>query len=137
MKKKCLITVLIIIFLGINLYTAFLTFLDYLAEYKTIVISNQESYISKEIKEHFNIDYDITRVTFYTGIPDGYYLIVYDNENISKEYFEDNHEDSNIYDYFKNVKADIPQHLKYLVIEIIIECIIIYFLVKKRNNTNC
>ena len=63
--------------------------------------------------------------------------IVYDNKNISKEYFEDNHEDSNIYDYFKNVKADIPQHLKYLVIEIIIEFIIIYFLVKKRNNTNC
>ena len=43
---------------------------------KTIKISNQNSYISKEIKEHFDIDYDIKKVKFYSGFPDGYYLDV-------------------------------------------------------------
>ena len=51
MNKKCVIVFIIIISIIINLYTGFLVFLDYLAEYRTIEISNQSSYISKEIKE--------------------------------------------------------------------------------------
>ena len=61
MNKKCVIVFIIIISIIINLYTGFLVFLDYLAEYRTIEISNQSSYISKEIKEHFDIDYDIKK----------------------------------------------------------------------------
>ena len=121
MKEK-----IILIFLTINLYTGFLTFLDYIAEYKTIKIENQNDYITKEIKEHFNINYDIKKVTFWGGIPDGYYLKVYNNMNQVQTVFEDNHEDSEIYDYFRDIKADIPSHLFYLIIEIIIEIIIIY-----------
>ena len=70
MKKKIILTILILIFLIINLYTSFLTFLDYIAEYKTIRIENQNEYIAKEIKEHFDINYDIKKVTFWGGIPD-------------------------------------------------------------------
>ena len=44
MKKKIILTILILIFLIINLYTSFLTFLDYIAEYKTIRIENQNEY---------------------------------------------------------------------------------------------
>ena len=29
----------------------------------------------------FNIDYNITKVTFQSGIPDGYYLDIYDENN--------------------------------------------------------
>lgn len=132
MNKKWIIVFLIVIFIIVDLYTAFLTFLDYLAEYKTIEILNQNSYISKEIKEHFDIDYDIKKVKFYSGIPDGYYLEIYDLYNECHHEFEDNHEDSKIYDYFKNIKADTPIHLKYLIIEIMIELIIIVILEKMK-----
>lgn len=131
MKEKIFLIVLILIFLIINLYTGFLIFLDYLAEYKTIKIENQDDYIVKEIKEHFDINYNIKKVTFWSGIPDGYYLKIYDKTNQVKKVFEDNHEDSEIYDYFRDVKADIPVHLLYLIIEIIIE-IIIFSIIRKK-----
>lgn len=134
MNKKCVIVFIIIISIIINLYTGFLVFLDYLAEYRTIEISNQSSYISKEIKEHFDIDYDIKKVKFYPGFPDGYYLDIYDLQNECHHEFEDKHEKSEIYDYFKNIKADTPKNLKYLIIEIMIELSIIGILekIKKR-----
>lgn len=125
MMKKFLYVIMIIVFVVIDLYTAFLAFLDHLAEYKTIKTNNQESYIVKEIKEHFKIDYDIKKVRFLAGIPDGYYLDIYNEENQVQRVFADNHEESDIFDYFRNVKADIPQHLIYLVIEIILEGIVI------------
>lgn len=125
MKKIVLLILIIIFFIIIDFFTGFLVFIDYLKELKTIKIENQGDIIVQEIKEHFNIDYNITRVTFQSGIPDGYYLKIYDEGNNVKEVFEDNHEDSEIYDYFRNEKADIPKHLIYLVIELIIEFIII------------
>ena len=48
MKKKFLYVILITIL--VDLYTAFLAFIDYLASYKTIEIHNQESYIVKKLK---------------------------------------------------------------------------------------
>ena len=136
MRKKFLYVIVIILFVLINLYTAFLAFIDYLAEYKTIEIDNQESYIAKEIKEHFKIDYDIKKARFLAGIPDGYYLDIYNKENQVQRVFEDNHEESDIYDYFRNVKADIPQHLIYLVIEIMFELIVIV-IIQISNKRNC
>ena len=47
MNKKCVIVFIIIISIIINLYTGFLVFLDYLAEYRMIEISNLSSYFSK------------------------------------------------------------------------------------------
>ena len=126
MKKKSLYVILITLFILVDLYIAFLAFIDYLAGYKTIEIDNQESYIVKEIKEHFKIEYDIKKVRFLAGIPDGYYLDIYNKENQVQRVFEDNHEESNIYDYFRNVKEDVPQHLIYLTVAIIFELIVIY-----------
>lgn len=128
MKKKILYVILIIIFVLVDLYTAFLAFIDYLAGYKTINTDNQEAYIVKEIKEHFKIDYNINKVRFLAGIPYGYYLDIYNEENQVERVFEDNHEDSEIYDYFRNVKADMPQHLIYLIIEILLELLVIFII---------
>lgn len=128
MKKKTLYIILIILFLLAELYTAFLTLIDYLAEYKTIKIYNQESYIAKEIKEHFNIDYNIEKVRFYAGFPDGYYLDIYNEENQIQRVFEDNHKESNIFNYFRNIKPDIPPYLNYLIIEIMIELLVIFMI---------
>lgn len=131
MKKRVLLILIIIFFIIIDFLTGFFVFIDILKELKTIKVESQGEGIVQEIKEHFNIDYNITKVIFQSGIPDGYYLEIYDENNNVKEVFEDNHEDSEIYDYFRNEKADIPKHLKYLVIEIIIEFIIIRELIKK------
>ena len=136
MKKTFLLIIAIMIFIIIDIFTGILVFIDYLKELKTIKIESQGEVIAQEIKEHFNIDYNITKVTFQSGIPDGYYLDIYDENNNVKEVFEDNHEDSEIYNYFKDVKADIPKHLKYLIIELIIEFIIIRAITKKKSWNN-
>ena len=128
MKKKILYVILIVIFVWVDLYTAFLAFIGYVAGYKTIKTENQEAYIVKEIKEHFKIDYNINKVRFLAGIPDGYYLDIYNAENQVERVFEDNHENSEIYDYFRNVKADMPQHLIYLIIEILLELLVIFII---------
>ena len=57
-------------------------------------------------------------------------LDIYDLQNECHHEFEDKHEKSEIYDYFKNIKADTPKHLKYLIIEIMIELSIIGILEK-------
>ena len=132
MKKTIFLILTIIIFITIDLFTGILVFIDYLKELKTIKIETQGEVIAQEIKEHFNIDYNITKVTFQSGIPDGYYLDIYDENNNVKEVFEDNHEDSEIYNYFKDVKADIPEHLKYLIIELFLEFVSIRALTKKK-----
>ena len=133
MKKMIVLIIIIIVFILLNLFTGFLAFIDYLKEEKTIKIQNQEDYIVKEIKDHFKIDYDITKVIFQSGLPDGYYLDIYDEKNEVKEVFEDNHEDSEIYDYFKDQKSGIPQHLIYLIIELVIEFVIVKSLIKKKS----
>ena len=124
---------MILVFILLDLFTGFLVFLDILKELKTIKVEWQGELIIQEIKEHFNIDYNITKVTFQSGIPDGYYLMIYDENNNMKKVFEDEHEGSEIYHYFDDVKADIPEHLKYLIIELIVEFIIIKALLKKKN----
>lgn len=133
MKKRVLLVFIILVFILLDLFTGFLVFIDILKELKTIKIESQGEIIVQEIKEHFNIDYNITKVTFQSGIPDGYYLMIYDENNNMKEVFEDEHEGSEIYHYFDDVKADIPEHLKYLIIELIFEFVIIRVLIKKKS----
>ena len=133
--KKFMYVILIIIFILADLWISFLTFIDYLAERKTIKVSGQQT-IVKEIKEHFKIDTDIEKITFQAGIPDGYYLYIYSKDNQMKRVFEDNHEDSEIYDYFRDKKADIPNHLKYLIGAIILEIVILKFIKKQTMQTD-
>ena len=132
MKKRVLLVFIVLVFILLDLFTGFLVFIDILKDLRTIKVESQGEVIIQEIKEHFNIDYNITKVTFQSGIPDGYYLMIYDENNNVKKVFEDNHGDSEIYDYFRNEKADIPKHLKYLIIELVIEFIIIKALIKKK-----
>ena len=132
MKKRVLLVFIVLVFILLDLFTGFLVFIDILKDLRTIKVESQGEVIIQEIKEHFNIDYNITKVTFQSGIPDGYYLMIYDENNNVKKVFEDNHGDSEIYDYFRNEKADIPKHLKYLIIELVIEFIIIKALIKTK-----
>ena len=99
-----------------------------------IMLMNSDGEIFIDTKEiNHNLE-DFEKVKFYPGFPDGYYLDIYDLQNECHHEFEDKHEKSEIYDYFKNIKADTPKHLKYLIIEIMIELSIIGILekIKKR-----
>ena len=64
MKKRVLLVVIILIFILLDLFTGFLVFIDILKELKTIKVESQGEIIVQEIKEHFNINYNITKVTF-------------------------------------------------------------------------
>ena len=100
-------------------------FIDNFANRKTIKIMDQEAYIVKDIKEHFNIDYDINKVSFVAGFPDGYYLDLYDYYGNVKKVFEDRHEDSDIFRYFQYVETDKSKYENYLHIEISIEILVL------------
>ena len=130
MKKKILLIFIILIFIIIDIITGIFIFFDYLAERKTIVVESQGEYIVEEIKEHFKIDYNISKITFMSGIPDGYYLDVCDENNVLHSLFEDEHEQSAIYYYFNDVKPDQSKYKIFLSIEIIIEFIIIKHMIK-------
>lgn len=135
--KKVVLVIVIIISIIINLHTGFNLFVDNFVGKKTILIDNQEEYIVKEIKEHFNIDYEITKVTFWAGFPDGYLMDIYNGDSY-KNVFEDNHETSEIYNYFQNIEKDKSKYENYLIIEMIIELVvitgIIIFIPKRRKN---
>lgn len=135
--KKVILIIVIIISIIINLYTGFNLFVDNFIGKKTIFIDNQEEYIVKEIKEHFNIDYEITKVIFWAGFPDGYLMDIYNGDSY-KNVFEDNHETSEIYNYFQGVEKDRSKYEKYLIIQLIIELVfitgIIFFIPKRRKN---
>jgi len=122
--KKVILVIVIIISIIINLYTGFNLFIDNAVGKKTLLIDNQEEYIVKKIKENFNIDYEITKVTFWAGFPDGYLLDIY-NGDTYKNVFSDNHETSEIYRYFQGMEKDKSKYEKYLIIEMVIELVVI------------
>lgn len=134
MKKTIFLIIIIIAFILIDIATGFMAFLDYIAERKTITIESQGEMIVQKIKEHFDIDYNITKVTFQSGIPDGYFLEIYNEKNQVQGVFENDHTESEIYDYFNDVKADVPQHLMYLIVLFIVQFIIVKFLIRGMKN---
>lgn len=59
METKELKFWLIIIFLIIDIFTIYIIFMLSINGSKTLKVTEQNSYIVKEIQEKFNIDYDI------------------------------------------------------------------------------
>lgn len=119
-------TVLIIFFIIINIFTLLLSLKCFIVGQKTIKISEQNDYIVLLINEKFDIDYNIKKVRFRTGFPDGYYLDLYNGVYMVETVFDDNHEDSKICDYFDRVEnSDATKYLFFFIIEILIEVLVI------------
>lgn len=130
--KKAILIFLVIIILIISVIIDWLTFFCSIFDERITISDNEiDSYIVEEIKEHFNIDYDFNKITFYIGIPDGYYLILYDTNNETHNLFEDMHEGSEIYHYFNGRKADLSKYTVILIVEIIFEIALIAFIISK------
>lgn len=73
-------------FVVIDGYTALLVLGDLITTTTTIEVINQSEDIVAKVKEHFNINYEITKIQYSLGFPDGYGLEIYDSR-VVKEHF--------------------------------------------------
>ncbi|HGI2780607.1 TPA: hypothetical protein ACJR5R_000606 [Streptococcus agalactiae] len=117
-------------------YTALLVLGDLITTTTTIEVINQSEDIVAKVKEHFNINYEITKIQYSLGFPDGYGLEIYDSGGAKEHFFEDDgFEDSEIDAYFQKLNIDTPKYLKVLIIEIILGIILIIVIIR-RNKIN-
>ena len=118
-------------------YTALLVLGDLITTTTTIEIINQSENIVAKVKEHFNINYEITKIQYSLGFPDGYGLEIYDSGGAKEHFFEDDgFEDSEIDAYFQKLNIDTPKYLKVLIIENILGIIILIIVIIRRNRIN-
>ena len=117
-------------------YTALLVLGDLITTTTTIEVINQSEDIVAKVKEHFNINYEITKIQYSLGFPDGYGLEIYDSGGAKEHFFEDDgFEDSEIDAYFQKLNIDTPKYLKVLIIENILGIILIIVIIR-RNKSN-
>lgn len=117
-------------------YTALLVLGDLITTTTTIEVINQSEDIVAKVKEHFNINYEITKIQYSLGFPDGYGLEIYDSGGAKEHFFEDDgFEDSEIDAYFQKLNIDTPKYLKVLIIENILGIILIIVIIR-RNRIN-
>ena len=113
-------------------YTALLVLGDLITTTTTIEVINQSEDIVAKVKEHFNINYEITKIQYSLGFPDGYGLEIYDSGGAKEHFFEDDgFEDSEIDAYFQKLNIDTPKYLKVLIIEIILEFLLIIAIIRR------
>lgn len=124
--KKVAFIVMLILFMVIDVYTLWLMSPDFLFPSKSIYVTNQDDYIVESVKEYFYIEYDISKIVYRQGFPDGYYLDVYDVGGEKHEEFDDTFnvpESDTIQEYFRNLKPDTPKYLRLFEAELIVEFI--------------
>lgn len=122
--KKVAFIVMLILFMVIDVYTLWLMSPDFLVPSKSIYVTNQDDDIAKSVKEYFHIEYDISKMVYRQGFPDGYYLDVYDVGGEKHEEFDDTFnvpESDTIQQYFRNLKPDTPKYLRLFEAEFIVE----------------
>ena len=113
-----------ILFIVIDVYTLWLMSPDFLFPKRSIYVTNQDDYIVESVKDYFHIEYDVSKIVYQQGFPDGYYLDIYDSVGEKHEEFDDTFnvaESDKIQQYFLNLKPDTPKYLRLFTAELIIE----------------
>ena len=87
--KKVAFIVMLILFMVIDAYTLYLMSPDLLFPHKSIYVTNQDNDIAERVKAYFSIQYEISKIVYRQGFPDGYYLDVYDVGGEKHEEFDD------------------------------------------------
>ena len=122
--RKAAFIMMLILFIGIDAYTLYLMSPDLLFPRKSIYVTNQDDDIVERVKAYFSIQYDIRKIVYRQGFPDGYYLDVYDVGGEKHEEFDDTFnvpESDKIQQYFWNLKPDTPKYLRLFEAELIVE----------------
>ena len=94
---------------------------------------------SRKCKRYFHIEYDVSKIVYQQGFPDGYSLDIYDAVGEKHEEFDDTFnvaESDKIQQYFLNLKPDTPKYLRLFTAELIIEffAIAVVIIVNIRKN---
>ena len=122
--KKAVFILMLILFIVIDVYTLWLMSPDFLFPKRSIYVTNQDDYIVESVKEYFHIEYDVSKIVYQQGFPDGYYLDIYDSVGEKHEEFDDTFnvaESDKIQQYFLNLKPDTSKYLRLFMAELIIE----------------
>lgn len=122
--RKAVFILMAILFIVIDVYTLWLMAPDFLFPKRSIYVTNQDDYIVESIKEYFHIEYDVSKIVYQQGFPDGYSLDIYDAVGEKHEEFDDTFnvaESDKIQQYFLNLKPDTPKYLRLFTAELIIE----------------
>ena len=130
--RKVAFIVMLILFIVIDVYTLWLMSPDFLFPKRSIYVTNQDDYIVERVKEYFRIEYDISKIVYQQGFPDGYSLDIYDVAGEKHEEFDDTFnvaESDKIQQYFLNLKPDSPKHLRLFEAELIIEFFVIALII--------
>ena len=109
-----------ILFIVIDVYTLWLMAPDFLFPKRSIYVTNQDDYIVESVKEYFHIDYDVSKIVYQQGFPDGYSLDIYDAVGEKHEEFDDTFnvvESDKIQQYFLNLQPDTPKYLRLFAVE--------------------
>lgn len=117
-----------ILFIVIDVYTLWLMSPDFLFPKRSIYVTNQDDYIVESVKEYFHIEYDVSKIVYRQGFPDGYSLDIYDAVEEKHEEFDDTFnvaESDKIQQYFLNLKPDTHKYLRLFTAELIIEFFVI------------
>ena len=117
-----------ILFIVIDVYTLWLMAPDFLFPKRSIYVTNQDDHIVESVKDYFHIEYDVSKIVYQQGFPDGYYLDIYDSVGEKHEEFDDTFnvaESDKIQQYFLNLKPDTPKYLRLFTAELIIEFFVI------------
>ena len=126
--KKAVFILMLILFIVIDVYTLWLMSPDFLFPKRSIYVTNQDDYIVESVKEYFHIEYDVSKIVYQQGFPDGYYLDIYDSVGEKHEEFDDTFnvaESDKIQQYFLNLKPDTSKYLRLFMAELIIEFFVI------------
>ena len=126
--RKAVFILMSILFIVIDVYTLWLMSPDFLFPKRSIYVTNQDDYIVESVKEYFHIEYDVSKIVYQQGFPDGYYLDIYDSVGEKHEEFDDTFnvaESDKIQQYFLNLKPDTPKYLRLFTAELIIEFFVI------------
>ena len=122
--RKAVFILMSILFIVIDVYTLWLMSSDFLFPKRSIYVTNQDDYIVESVKDYFHIEYDVSKIVYQQGFPDGYYLDIYDSVGEKHEEFDDTFnvaESDKIQQYFLNLKPDTPKYLRLFMAELIIE----------------
>ena len=126
--RKAVFILMAILFIVIDVYTLWLMAPDFLFPKRSIYVTNQDDYIVESVKDYFHIEYDVSKIVYQQGFPDGYYLDIYDSVGEKHEEFDDTFniaESDKIQQYFLNLKPDTPKYLRLFAVELIIEFFVI------------
>ena len=126
--RKAVFILMAILFIVIDVYTLWLMAPDFLFPKRSIYVTNQDDYIVESVKDYFHIEYDVSKIVYQQGFPDGYYLDIYDSVGEKHEEFDDTFnvaESDKIQQYFLNLQPDTPKYLRLFAVELIIEFFVI------------